>query len=299
MEIARSYYFHKKSRLDIAAEMGLSRFQVARLLNEAWDRGVVRVTLHRPRTKWTSLEVKLKEKYGLQHVSVVSPPSGSQQSIRQEIGREGALLLQQHVIREDVLGIGWGRTVKSVADNVSSLPTCQVVQLGGISGNPGENLIDLVGTFAKITGQLAHPLYAPLVVPNAATAASLRESPEMRETFRWFPKISVAVVAVGSWDPPNSQLRIQLSPKEQADLVEAGVVAEVCGVLLDRDGEEVKHPIVERIISLNATDLRRIPTVIAVAGHTSKAEAIHAVLTGRFVNMLVTDSAVARLLTTM
>jgi DNA-binding transcriptional regulator LsrR (DeoR family) len=50
----------------------------------------------------------------------------------------------------------------------------------------------------------------------------------------------------------------------------------------------------ERTIAIGGEQLRRIPTVIAVAGGLSKANAIHSVLLGRYATSLVTDIAVAR-----
>ncbi|WP_061962521.1 sugar-binding transcriptional regulator [Demequina flava] len=298
MEVARSHYFHGLSKVEIATELGLSRFKIARLLDEALERGAVRVTLHRPRERWTGLAMRLKERFSLQHAVVVNAGSGNPVHIRQALGREGALLLQQHLSHEDVLGVGWGRTVKATADYVTSLPKCTVVQLGGIAGNPGENLMDLVRIFSGITGSEAYPLYTPLVVPSIETAESLKQAPEISATIDRFRDVSVAIASVGSWNPPNSQLRMFCSPEVREDLDRRGVQAEICGVLLDSEGNEIETALKGRIISATSSDLRRIPTVIAIAGHPSKAAALRAVLKGGYANMLVTDTQVARLLLT-
>lgn len=299
MEVTRRYYFFQQSKVEIGAELGISRFKVARLLDEALERGAVRVTLHRPRARWTGLAMRLKEAYGLQHAVVVNAGNASPSQLRDALGREGALLLQQHLSHEDILGVGWGRTVKAVADYVTSLPKCTVVQLGGIAGNPSENLMNLVRIFSGITGEKAYPLYTPLVVPSVETAESLRNSPQILTTLQRFRDVSVAMVAIGSWDPPNSQLRQFCSAEDRAALDQAGVKAEVCGVLLDADGAEVDTALRARIISMTSAELRRVPTVIAIAGHTSKVAAIRAVLKGGYANMLVTDTQVARLLLAM
>jgi DNA-binding transcriptional regulator LsrR (DeoR family) len=86
------------------------------------------------------------------------------------------------------------------------------------------------------------------------------------------------------------------SPEVRQDLDSRGVRAEICGVLLDGEGNEIDTDLSGRIISASSADLRRIPTVIAIAGHPSKAAAIRAVLKGGYANMLVTDTQVARLL---
>ena len=47
--VARRYYLDGASKSDIAAELGLSRFKVARLLDRARATGLVRIELDSPR----------------------------------------------------------------------------------------------------------------------------------------------------------------------------------------------------------------------------------------------------------
>ncbi|MDR2895147.1 MAG: hypothetical protein LBV30_00610 [Propionibacteriaceae bacterium] len=296
MEVARAHYFRGESQVRIAEATGLSRFQVSRLLSEAWDRGAVRVSLHRPMRRWSSMEQELKSRYGLQEVSVTSCSSTSQRAIRAVIGRQGALLLQQRLTRHDVLGIGWGRTVKCLADALRYLPACEVVQLAGQAGLPTDNLTDLVGTFAQITGRQPHAFKAPMLVASDRAADDLLASTAVKETIGWVDRVSLAVVAVGSWDPPNSQLRMMMTPPERSALERAGVVAEVCGALLDRSGQVISHPLDHRIMAAGMHHFKRIPTVMTVAGHVSKASAIEAALLSGMIEILVTDHTVARAL---
>jgi DNA-binding transcriptional regulator LsrR (DeoR family) len=46
--IARRYYLEGRSKLAIAEELGLSRFQVARSLRKARDSGLVRISIYVP-----------------------------------------------------------------------------------------------------------------------------------------------------------------------------------------------------------------------------------------------------------
>ena len=45
LDVAISYYLDDKSKVDIASQLGLSRFKVARLLEQARDEGLVRITI--------------------------------------------------------------------------------------------------------------------------------------------------------------------------------------------------------------------------------------------------------------
>ena len=46
--VARRYYVDEHSKLQIAAELGISRFKVARLLELAGARGIVSITITGP-----------------------------------------------------------------------------------------------------------------------------------------------------------------------------------------------------------------------------------------------------------
>jgi DNA-binding transcriptional regulator LsrR (DeoR family) len=103
----------------------------------------------------------------------------------------------------------------------------------------------------------------------------------------------VAAVAVGSWDPEGSQVYGVLTDKDRAELDGLDVVSEICSIPFDADGRPVDTALTQRTMAIPYTDLERIPEVIAVAGGEAKTEALRAVLRGRAVTSVVTDSAVA------
>ena len=105
----------------------------------------------------------------------------------------------------------------------------------------------------------------------------------------------MALAAIGSFDPPESRLLDGLNEVDQNRLLGRGVICDVAGVLLDRDGRPV-HDLDDRVIGAGAADLDRIPEVIVVGGGVRKSAAILAALRSGLVSTLVTDDAVARVL---
>jgi DNA-binding transcriptional regulator LsrR (DeoR family) len=295
IDVAERYYQRQQRKLTIADELGISRFKVARVLQRAVDEGIVRIIIEAPRQRSTELADQLRARYDLEHVVLVD-----MQSLRQEerlrglLGRAAASLVMKLTTENDVLGMGWGRSVTSTAAAITALPRCPIVQLGGMAGAPGANSMEPLRMLSGVGQGPTYPLYAPLLLPDAATAAGLRKQPGIASTIAMFDRTTIGVVAVGSWDPPNSQLRVAFSIAEQRHMKEHGVRAEVCGVLLDEVGNPLLPEVSERTIAIGGEQLRRIPTVIAVAGGLSKTNAIHAVLLGRYATSLVTDIAVAR-----
>jgi DNA-binding transcriptional regulator LsrR (DeoR family) len=164
-----------------------------------------------------------------------------------------------------------------------------------LSRRPGKLNRD-VRRVAAVSGGPAYPIYAPLVVDTPDTAGAIRRQPQVAEAFRLFDTLTKAVVAIGSWDPPDSQLRDGVDEFEREAMRSLGVRAEICSTLVADSGHAVAAELTVRSIAISGDQLRRIPEVIAVAGGLAKATAVRAVLTGGYITSLVTDASVARVL---
>jgi len=292
--VARRHYLEGRSKSEIADEFGLSRFKVARILEEAQSRGIVRIEVTLDATLDAALSDELAGALGLRRAIVVSTPDESQLALRPRLGEVVGDLLTELVVPGDVLGLAWGRTLTAMAASLSRLAPCNVVQLNGVASPAGEGSVELVRQVASISGGRAYPIYAPLVVSDVATAETLRREPGVAAAFRMHDEVTKAVVAIGSWDPPYSTVYDAIGPDEREQLRRLGVRAEVCASMLDADGREVPNDLTPRVIGVPLARLRSYPEVIAVAGGPLKAQAIKAVVRAGCVTTLVTDSSAAR-----
>jgi DNA-binding transcriptional regulator LsrR (DeoR family) len=297
IDIARRYYIENKGKSEIAAELRLSRFKVARVLQRSLDEGIVQISIASPKQSYAELANQLRARYDLNHVVIVDTKFlGPEGRLREQLGKAAAQLLERMAGPDDVVGLGWGRTITAMARSITTFPACPVVQLGGIVGTTNDNSMEPVRAVAAVSTGESYPLYAPLLMPDAASAAALKAQPGIAETVAMFERTTIGVVAVGSWEPPNSQLQKLFTPAEQTSMRDRGVRAEVCGVLLDGEGRSILPEISSRTIAIGGDQLRTIPNVVAVAGGLSKVNAIHSVLVGRYATSLVTDLDVARVL---
>ncbi|SEQ44680.1 DNA-binding transcriptional regulator LsrR, DeoR family [Microlunatus flavus] len=292
--IARAYYLEGRSKVEIAKQHDLSRFKVARILEESLASGLVRIEIADVGSSDTELAEQLRERYQLHRAVVVNGPFRGPEALRPALGSAAADLLAELVTADDVLGVGWGRTLSAMVDAVHDLPACEIVQLTGIAGSVATNNADLVRQLLSASHGAHHPLYAPLVVPDAQTAAGLARQPSIKATMAQWRRVSVAVVAVGSWDADGSQLYPVLEPRDHAALRRHSVAAEMCAVLYDPDGRPLTTALDQRRIGISHAELVRVPEVVAVAGGPTKAAALRSVLRGRVVTSVVTDADAAR-----
>ncbi|HKG50088.1 MAG TPA: sugar-binding domain-containing protein [Actinomycetales bacterium] len=296
--VARRYYIDGRSKVEIAQEFRLSRFKVARLLDSARATGLVRIDIGYPGSIDVGLSGRLQEELGLQHAIVVDTVDEHPASLRSQVGRAAAELLSEIVAADDVLGLGWARSLMAMRGSLTSLAPCSVVQLTGALSRPDvdDSSIELVRDVARIAGGPASYFYAPMIVPDATTAAALRRQPELARAMERFASVTKAVVGVGGWDPPASTVHDALSPAERKALRRLGVLADVSGVFLDEEGTAVEAPLTQRIIGIRAAQLHRVPEVIAIAYGPEKAPATRAAIRGGYVTGLVTHSSFARAL---
>jgi DNA-binding transcriptional regulator LsrR (DeoR family) len=132
------------------------------------------------------------------------------------------------------------------------------------------------------------------VVSEESAARALRSQPMVAAAMDQWGRITRAAIAVGSWDPPASQLWDAVSPGERTRLRRRGVVAEVGGTLLAEDGSLVDSTLPARCISMSTEQLKAIPSVVMVAGGPAKKRAVRAVLRSGLASAVVTDEAAAR-----
>jgi DNA-binding transcriptional regulator LsrR (DeoR family) len=294
--IARRFYLDGESKSDIAEQLGLSRFKVARMLDQARASGLVRIELDYRGELDLDLSVQLASAYNLQHCVVVDAADDDGPGVRQSLGRAAARLLSEIVTPDDVLGLAWARSLMAMRDALTRLAPCPVVQLTGALSRPDvdESAIELVRDVARISGGPAYYFYAPMILPDAATTRALRTQPEVARAISHIPDVTKAVVGLGAWAPGQSTVADAVTDEERRAMYDLGARAETCGVLLDAEGNGVRTALADRLIGIDAAGLLAIPDVIAIAYGTAKVEAVRAGLRGGFATSLVTHSAMAR-----
>lgn len=298
--VARRFFADGQTKSEIATELGINRFKVARLIEEAKATGIVRVEISAPGRIDVELSARLREELGLTHAVVLDSDAPDEETQRDALGASCAELLQEILTSDDILGLAWGRSIRSMSLSLRSLPACPVVQLSGAlrSSMPRPDLrdstIELVRRVAAITEGPAAYFYAPMIVPNAPTADTLREQPDVARALALASQATVAVVGIGAWEQGQSTVFEAFSPDESAALRDAhGVLVEVAGILLDTEGEPIANELTQRMITIDANDLRDIPEVIAIAYGEPKARAVRTAIASGHVNGLVTHPALA------
>lgn len=290
---ARAFYLDDRSKLQIAEELGVSRFKVARLLEAAKSSGIVSITINDDGISDERRAHRLREAMDISEAVVVGA-AGDEESMRHTVGRAAASLLSATLSDCEVLGMGWGRTLSATAEAIQRLPSVSVVQLTGATEMTRHlSPVEIVRRIGLHSGGAMMPLFAPLVTDNAETAQMFRRQADIARAMAMFANVTTAVMSVGGWQPGLSQLYDTLDPLARDELTSRGVTAEMGVTLVDSAGNEVAPDFSERCVAVTSNELRAIPRVIAVAAGAAKADAVLALSRARLITEAVVDVSLA------
>ncbi|MFI5568086.1 sugar-binding transcriptional regulator [Streptomyces sp. NPDC051740] len=301
--VARRFYLEHRSKVEIAKELGISRFKVARLLDAAVAHDIVRIDITVPAEIDVPLGRALTERFGLRHGIVVNLGRGEggtaaadQRQSGRWLGTAAARLISEIAEEGDVLGLDGSHAVDALSEAVTRLPLCDVVQLTGVHGRDlaHDAAITAVRRTAAAGGGRAFPLHTPFLLPDAVTAAVLRSQPATAETLDRFGLVTKAVVGIAAWDAPHSTVYDALSERERETLREAGACAEVAGHVLDAAGRVIPTELNARTIAVSADELRGVTELIGVTAGGRGTGAARAVLSSGLLTGVVTDATTAR-----
>ena len=303
------YYRQSRSQKDIAGALGVSAATVSRLLKRAVDEGLVRVELDLPRTP--ELEMALVERRGLRDAVVVA--TGGRGDVKEELGAAAAAYFEKVTANGMRIGLSCGftlyQTIRALRER-----RFRDLALYPLSGESTLKLVDLSPN--TLVGMMAAK-YRPHVTAYALPVqhlASLREvererrrllrDPEIRRIYDAAQSVDVALVGIGqiAEQTPGFCSLAESYGVSVRRLRQLGVVGEINYQPFDAAGHIVDHPelkiLMHRVLSVDGARLQALSRradrhVIAVAGGRAKMDAVQGAVSGRLMNVLVTDEDVA------
>lgn len=301
LKVSKYYYEKDLTQQEISERLNLSRPKVSRLLKQAEEIGIVKISIIPQPGIHTDLEDALELKYGLKEAVVVevSEPV-SQFAVSREVGAAAADYFFQSVNTPSVIGFSWGTTLQAMVDAIRSVDfrNSQIVQLIGGLGKPESeaHATYILRRLVEKTGAKLSFLNVPGIVDNTAVKDALLTDSHLREIFEQFKKIDIAFVGVGTPTPDSVVMRdgTILTQGELDSLLEMGAVGDICLRFFDQKGNIIHSDVDKRVIGITLEQIKKIDRVVGVTGGPAKEGAIRAALVGKFINVLVTDHLSAK-----
>ena len=168
--VARLYYESGLKQPEIARRLQLSQPKVSRLLKQAVDRDIVRITVRVPVGVHAELEEGLESTYGLLEAVVVETSAIDEAHLMRDLGHAAAFHLETTIQPGDVIGISsWSASLLATVNAmhpVTGGDNVRVVQILGGVGNPAAEVhaTQLTGRLAALLNGEQIPLPVPGVV---------------------------------------------------------------------------------------------------------------------------------------
>ena len=303
-KVARMYYSQGIRQVEIASALGISQARVSRLLQAAEEANIVRTIVVIPEGLHAEIEEDVQRKYGLSQVHVVEALDPKDEAgINRDLGEAAALILSAMQLSGKTIGYtSWSRSLRALVDALEPVrkksDASRIVEMLGDVGPPQSQYDSTRSTrrFADLLGGTPLFIRAPGVVSSAEVHdAMVNYDAHTREAIAALDELDVALVGIGTCniDPP-------LEPGgnfftvEQFELARSlGAVGQINLRFLDAQGTPIVSELDDLVIGVTLTQLPKTGGRFAVAGGTTKYEAVRAALRGRWIDTLVTDMETA------
>jgi DNA-binding transcriptional regulator LsrR (DeoR family) len=301
IKVAKLYYESGLTQEAISRQLRISRPTISRLMQDAIDQGIVKITITQDSENFAEIEKQLCDTYGLIEViitDVSNPDSNSE--VSKELGITAAYYFSRMVKDGDGIGLTWGTTLSAMVDNLKStkIRNVEVVQLVGGLGEPNSNThaTDLVRRISLTLGATVRLMPAPGIVSSVDLARLLRSDRYIASAIEDVSKVDIVFAGIGGLTKNALLVRDEtiITWSEVRALIDRGAVGEIGLHFYDIQGNLVDSELEERIIGIGLEELKTINRIVAIAGGTEKLDAILGAVRGKFINTLITDIYTAK-----
>lgn len=297
-EIAYMYYIDEMSQNQIAKEYGISRSMVSMMLNEARTKGIVRIEIKDSELYCFDLQRKMEKIFGLKKAIIVPRLSKNEDGLITQLADGATEYLSQIIDHNMTIAVSWGRTVYEVASRIRSNGKTNIVispLVGGIGNEMNIYHSNVIAdTMSKNLGASSLGLYSPVFVATKEVRNLIFNDKSIKKVIETSERADIAIVGIGSIAASTMADIGLLEEDDIKQLLDAGVIGDISTCFFDKNGQHTENIFSDRTVALSLEQLRKIPTIVAVAGGDKKIKAIHGALKGGLMDVLVTDEVVAR-----
>lgn len=291
------YFAGGRTQGEVAEALNVPSTKAHRLIARATRDGIIRVFVEGPMAGCIALEDGLKQRFGLGECEVVPNVEDNALPLR-TLGIAGARYLRRALDRgrDKVIALGHGRTLAAAIDFLPSTPSPEVSfvsLLGGLTRRFAANPFDVIQRLAEKTGAEGYILPVPFFANTIADKKVLLNQLGIGDVIELGDKASLLIVGIGEASENGFlQMAGMVAPDDIQAVRKAGAVGEVLGHFFALDGRAIPNGLSDRAI---APDLERLRgrRIIAIAGGTTKTDAIRSILASGLLYGLITDEITA------
>ena len=298
LKVAKLYYREGLSQNDIAESMSISRPTVSRLLSFALDSGLVRIEIGDPADDMNQLARDLERRYDLKRVIAVPTDVVAPANRLDAVGQEAARYIEGIVRDDDVIGIGWGRTVYAIGEHLApkDVRGVTVVQVKGSASNTESNnyAFESANAFANAFRTVPQYLPLPVIFENARTKELVERETYIRRIADMGRRADIVVFTVGTVRDTAMLFNLGYLTAREQERLKRIAVGDVVSRFIDAEGRIADEDIDRRTIGIQLDDLKKVEHSVLTVASGAKVCAAHAAIVAGYANTLIADADSAR-----
>ena len=232
------YYVAGNTQDQIARKLGISRQAAQRLVSLAISERLIKVRLDHPIARCMELAAALKIRYDLRFCDI-APTDPDSTSSTLGIAQAAAAEFERWLRRPEpaVIGIGTGRTMRAVADQLPAMecPQHKLVALVGTTKTDGSaSFYDVIIRVSDTVRAPHYPMPLPVIARSVEERELLTSLASVRSLFDLVERTDVCFVGVGSVGDSAPLVQDGIITRQEAEaLRHLGAVGEITGWAFD------------------------------------------------------------------
>lgn len=299
-KVSSMYYDQNYNQREIAKRLHLSRPKVSRLLKKAREKGIVQISVVSQNDSFVDLEKSLEEKFDLQEALIIDADDHvSSQGIKRQIGTAASDYLHRTVSDSEIIGVTWGTTLQAMVDAMPPKPisNIHIVQaLGGVGPPEAKaHATDISRRLSQLLQCKLTLLPAPGIVGSIEAKEVLLSDHQVKSALDLFSKIDTLYVGLGAikTNPVLDKDSKEIPPQVYKKIMNSDSVGDIALHFFNIDGQEVETNLKDLVIGISIEDLKKVDTVVGIAGGKEKTDVIYGALKGKLIDVLITDHQTA------
>ncbi len=298
--ISKLYYLEGLTQQQIANKLNISRTKVSRYLDRARKENIVEIKINSPKEDFSNLEYEIEEKFKIKECNIVHSSENDEDMLEEMAGGLNNLL--ERILKdESYMGIGWGSSLRSIANyiKVSGKSEVKVIPMIGGLGKIGTGVHtnSVAKTIADGLGGISYMIHSPAVLDSKEAREMVEKDSSTRDIIELADKIDTALVGLSDIGPGSTLINTgDFDMEEFSYLKGLGVVGDVNLIFIDETGRHVPSKIDGRVVRVPVEKLKKIRNIIGVAFGKQKVKTILGALNGNIINILFTDEDTAKII---
>jgi central glycolytic genes regulator len=240
----------------------------------------------------SEVEKIIKDDLQLKDIIIVPGDCDKDRTVMNEIGRTAANYLKSILKDDDIVAVTGGSTIKTVVDNVSEVSNLKNILVVPARGGMGRNMETQANTLSARLASKIGGTYKLLHVPDNLSDEAVQtiiKEKDVKDIVKNIYNADILVYGIGR--AYKMAKRRGMSEDRINKIQSEGAVGEAFGYYFDKQGKIVYST---PSIGIKNEKIGKIKTLIAVAGGSSKAEAILSTEKNNHNSILITDEGAAR-----